>query len=80
VFPVSDAFDIERAGNRHLSFGSGPHACAVGGLAQLELQIAPLTLFCRLPRLALDPEILPQRLSESLLFWGFHSLPVLTWT
>jgi cytochrome P450 len=78
AFADLDAFDIGRAGNRHLSFGSGPHACAGGGLARTELEIALLTLFRRLPRLALDPEDPPRRRTGSLMFRGFDSLPVLT--
>jgi cytochrome P450 len=78
AFADPDTFDIGRAGNRHLSFGSGPHACAGGGLARLELELALLTLFRRLPRLALDPEDPPRRRSASLMFRGFHTLPVLT--
>jgi cytochrome P450 len=77
AFADPDAFDIRRAGNRHLSFGSGPHACAGGGLARTELEIALLALFRRLPRLALDPDNPPARRSGSLMFRGFHSLPVL---
>jgi cytochrome P450 len=78
AFADPDTFDIGRAGNRHLSFGSGPHACAGGGLARTELEIALLTLFRRLPRLALDPENPPRRRAGSLMFRGFRSLPVLT--
>ena len=78
VFPEPDAFNIERTENRHLSFGSGPHACAGGGLARLEMEIALLTLFHRLPRLALDPQNPPRRRCESLMFRGFQTLPVLT--
>jgi cytochrome P450 len=78
AFADPDTFDIGRAGNRHLSFGSGPHACAGGGLARTELEIALLTLFRRLPRLALDPGNPPRRRAGSLMFRGFRSLPVLT--
>jgi cytochrome P450 len=78
AFADPDTFDIGRFGNRHLSFGSGPHACAGGGLARRELEIALSTLFRRLLRLALDPENPPRRRSGSLMFRGFHSLPVLT--
>jgi cytochrome P450 len=78
VFAEPDAFDIERSGNRHLTFGSGPHACAGGGLARRELEIALLTLFRRLPRLALDPDDPPRQRCESLMFRGFRTLPVRT--
>jgi cytochrome P450 len=80
AFADPDTFDIGRAGNRHLSFGSGPHACAGGGLARKELEVALLTLFSRLPRLALDPEDLPRRRSGSLMFRGFSSFTVRTST
>jgi cytochrome P450 len=78
VFPDPDTFDIGRAGARHLSLGSGPHACMGGGLARLELEAALLTLCRRLPRLALDPENPPRRRPGSLMFRGFQTLPVLT--
>jgi cytochrome P450 PksS len=78
AFTDPDAFDIERAENRHLAFGSGPHACSGGGLARLELEIALRTLFRRLPGLTLDPADPPRRRSGSLMFRGFQTLPVLT--
>jgi cytochrome P450 len=78
AFADPDAFDIGRAGNRHLSLGAGPHACAGGGLARAELEIALSTLIRRLPGLALDPEDPPRRRPGSPMFRGFHSLPVLT--
>jgi cytochrome P450 PksS len=75
-FPDPDAFDIERTGTRHLSFGSGPHACLGAGLARMELEIALATLFRRLPRLSVDPRNPPRR-RDSLMFRGFDSLPLL---
>jgi cytochrome P450 PksS len=77
-FPDPDAFDITRTGSRHLSFGSGPHACAGTGLARLELEIALFALFRLLPHLAIDPENPPRRRRDSLMFRGFQTLPVLT--
>jgi cytochrome P450 len=78
AFADPDAFDIGRAGARHLSFGAGPHACAGSGLARLELEVALPSLLRRLPRLALDPHDPPRRRPGSPMFRGFQALPVLT--
>jgi cytochrome P450 PksS len=78
VFADPDRFDIRRAGQAHVSFASGAHACLGMGLARLELEVALLTFFRRLPGAALDPEDPPRRRGETLLFRGFHALPVVT--
>lgn len=47
-FPDPDRFDPERASNRHLAFGAGPHRCAGSHLARLNLRVAVEELLARL--------------------------------
>lgn len=47
-FPNPDAFDLDRASNRHIAFGAGPHRCAGSNLARLNLRIAVHELVQRL--------------------------------
>jgi cytochrome P450 len=47
-FPDPDAFDLDRASNRHLAFGAGPHRCAGSNLARMNLRIAVDELLRRL--------------------------------
>lgn len=71
-----DRFDISRAPNRHLGFGTGIHACLGAPLARLEGQIALPSLIARFPsiRLAAPPDELTWRLTG--ITRGLTSLPV----
>jgi cytochrome P450 len=60
-FACPAAFDPERATNRHLSFGAGPHRCAGSNLARMNLRVAVDELVRRLDdvRLAEGAELVP---------------------
>ncbi len=47
--PDADRFDPERNPNRHLSFGTGPHACVGSHLARLELGVVIREWHRRIP-------------------------------
>lgn len=76
AFPDPHRFDISRANNAHLAFGSGIHVCLGAPLARLEGQIAVRELLARCPRLRLDPQRPPARRALPF-FRGFTSLPLL---
>ena len=40
VFDTPDRFDITRAKNPHLGFGSGQHVCVGSRLAEMQLRLA----------------------------------------
>nr|MDT0660588.1 cytochrome P450 [Micromonospora sp. DSM 115978] len=72
----ADRFNITRPSQRHLAFGSGPHACIGPNLARLEAGVALPALFDRYPDLRLavdDAELSPV---PSLFSNSVTSLPV----
>jgi cytochrome P450 len=55
-FADADSFSLDRASNRHVAFGAGPHRCAGSHLARMNLRVALEALVERLEDLALaDP-------------------------
>jgi cytochrome P450 len=73
-FPEPTRFDIEREGNKLLSFGYGIHRCVGAELAQLEARIAFQTLYSRLPALRVDQPDAKWR--NSFFFRGLERLEV----
>jgi cytochrome P450 len=59
VFPIPETFDITRepVGQPQLSFGAGIHYCLGASLARAELQESFSVLAQRMPRLALDGDV-----------------------
>jgi cytochrome P450 len=74
VFEDADRCVIDRHPNRHLAFGTGPHACLGAHLARLELRVAVEEMLRRAPayRVA-DPERL--RMAPHGDLRGFWSMP-----
>ena len=76
-FDIPDSFTPDRAGNRHIAFGVGPHFCLGAALARLEAKVAIEQMLRAIPGEWVVPESL-QRLPEEPFFFGVTSLP-LTW-
>jgi cytochrome P450 len=71
-FSDPENFDIGRAPNRHLAFGTGAHQCAGMALARLEGAIAISRFLARFPRYALNNS--PVR-GGRVRFRGFLNVP-----
>lgn len=56
-FPDADRVIIDRANNRHLAFGAGPHRCLGAHLARQELLIGLTEWHKQIPDYRLDPDI-----------------------
>lgn len=75
-FDDPDRLDLDRADNRHLAFGHGPHFCVGVALARLQARIAVPAILRRLPdlRLAVAPDDL--RWKPIVTFRALETLPV----
>lgn len=76
VFDQPDRFDIDRAPNPHLAFGTGVHFCLGHQLARLEAQVALERLFARFPDLAVAGEEEDLSWTANLGLRGLNALPV----
>lgn len=73
-FPEPDQLHLDRAENRHLSFGLGIHFCLGAPLARLESEIAFSALLRRFPSLRLQTEEVEWQ--SGIVFRGLKQLPV----
>lgn len=73
-YPNPDVLDIGRQGNRHLTFGYGPHGCLGGALACTQAEVALQMTIHRLPGLRLGYPA--PRWREHFNFRGLRTLHV----
>ena len=74
TFKDPHRFDIERADNAHLGFGSGIHVCLGAPLARLEARIGMAAFLARFP--AVRRATAPARRRDLPFFRGFETMPV----
>jgi cytochrome P450 len=72
----ADEFDIDRATQHHLAFGTGQHQCLGMHLARLELRVGLDLILDRLPNLRLDPDAPPPDI-QGFAFRGPDAIHVL---
>ena len=73
VFPDPDRFDLSRTGNRHLTFGIGPHFCLGAPLARIELKVLLQVLTEKVTEMKIVGEA---EWLRSNFMWGIERLPV----
>jgi cytochrome P450 len=76
VFENPDDFDIHRDARQHVAFGFGIHQCLGQHLARLELEVALVALFTRLPDLALAASFEELTFKHDKIVYGVDALPV----
>lgn len=74
-YPHPGDFDVDRAAQNHITFGTGQHQCLGMHLARMELRVALESILDRLPDLRLDPDA-PEPVIMGLAFRGPDALHV----
>lgn len=76
IFDKPEVFDINRAPNNYLSFGSGVHFCLGSQLAKLEAKICITEMLKTLPNMKLDTTKTLQIIPSTYVY-GYKELPVI---
>lgn len=74
-FPNPNDMQLDRAPNRHLAFGSGPHRCLGSHLARIEVAAAMKAIHRRIPDYRIDPAM--PVISHASQVRGVIQLPIL---
>ncbi|MFG1999770.1 cytochrome P450 [Spirillospora sp. NPDC048911] len=77
VFPEPDRVVLDRAPNRHLAFGAGPHRCLGAHLARLEIRVALEEWHRRIPDYRIPDGA--EAIEHAYMLLGLDTLP-LTWS
>ncbi|CAN5691166.1 cytochrome P450 [soil metagenome] len=74
VFEDPDRIDFDRAGNRHLAFGAGPHRCMGSNHARVMFQVMMSEILTRLPDYTISGEI--ERFDDAGSVYAVRRLPI----
>lgn len=75
-FPDPDEVDLEREGNRHLTFGVGLHRCLGSNFGRTMLRVMVDTMLARFPDVSPTEDPDQHRYPDAGVVWGHRSLPV----
>jgi cytochrome P450 len=74
MFPEPDRVILDRASNKHVAFGYGPHRCLGSALARLELEVALTEWLRAIPDFELEPDCKIEYSAGQN--WGPNAVPV----
>lgn len=78
VFAEPETLDVTRVERKHMGFGFGIHQCLGQNLSRVEMQVAWVRLFERIPTLRLAVDESELHFHDDALTYGLESLPA-TW-
>jgi hypothetical protein len=76
MFGRPDEIDIDRPGNRHMSFGVGPHRCLGSTLGRLMFRVMLEKVLARLPDFRVVGDPAQTRYADAAYIYASHRLPI----